>query len=363
MTPSSNPGRRAVVTGAAGFIGSTLVDRLVQDGWAVLGVDSFDTYYDRAPKQRNLARALDSPQFTLAEVDTRDLSALDEAFRSFQPDTVFDLAAREGFGHRSSTRRATSTSTCAGFRTRSRRQARHGSRVVFASSSSVYGDDAPRPFREDQPLGRPLSPYAATKVAGEALVHAHHAVTGLPVGIARFFTVYGPRQRPDLAIMTFANRILDGEPIELFDGGRGVRDFTFVDDVVDAFVRLGSAHADDLTVNVGSGRPVQTLAGRGGAGARAGPPGNPQPAARAARRCDGHACRHRSGSQRAWDGSRGLRSRTGSIASARGYGPNARTTRQLSQPTSRPSSCSRRRLCGRKCSTRRSRVRLSIWPA
>ena len=259
MTPSSNPGRRAVVTGAAGFIGSTLVDRLVQDGWAVLGVDSFDTYYDRAPKQRNLARALDSPQFTLAEVDTRDLSALDEAFRSFQPDTVFDLAARGGVrpsivdpqGYIDiNVRGLQNTLTAAG---------RHGSRVVFASSSSVYGDDAPRPFREDQPLGRPLSPYAATKVAGEALVHAHHAVTGLPVGIARFFTVYGPRQRPDLAIMTFANRILDGEPIELFDGGRGVRDFTFVDDVVDAFVRLGSAQADDLTVNVGSGRPVQTL--------------------------------------------------------------------------------------------------------
>ena len=251
--------QRAVVTGAAGFIGSTLVDRLLRDGWAVLGLDSFDPYYPRAAKVRHLAAALEDPRFTLVEADTRDLGRLDEAVGPFAPSTIFDLAARGGVrpsivdpqGYIDiNVRGLQNTLTVAG---------RHESRVVFASSSSVYGNGAPRPFREDQPLGRPMSPYAATKVAGEALVHAHHAVTGLPVGIARFFTVYGPRQRPDLAIMTFGNRILDGRPIELFDAGRGVRDFTYVDDVVDAFVKLGSAERDDLTVNVGSGHPVTTL--------------------------------------------------------------------------------------------------------
>jgi UDP-glucuronate 4-epimerase len=137
--------------------------------------------------------------------------------------------------------------------------AQTGARIVFASSSSVYGNDPQRPFREDQAQGRPLSPYGATKVAGEALVQAHHAVTGLAVGIARLFTVFGPRQRPDLAVMTFANRILDGEPIELFDAGRGVRDFTFVEDTVDALVRLGTTPHPHLTVNVGSGRPLPTV--------------------------------------------------------------------------------------------------------
>ena len=106
--------------------------------------------------------------------------------------------------------------------------------------------------------GRPLSPYGATKVAGEALAHAHHAITGLPVAIARLFTVYGPRQRPDLAIHSFARRMLEGQPITLYDGGRGSRDYTYVDDVVDAFVRLIDAPAPYVLVNVGGHSPVTT---------------------------------------------------------------------------------------------------------
>jgi UDP-glucuronate 4-epimerase len=133
-----------------------------------------------------------------------------------------------------------------------------GARLVFASSSSVYGADPRRPFREEQMEGRPLSPYGATKVAGEALAHAHHAITGLPVAIARLFTVYGPRQRPDLAINSFARRMLAGEPIALYDGGRGSRDYTYVDDVVDALMRLIDAPAAYVLVNIGGHSPVTT---------------------------------------------------------------------------------------------------------
>jgi UDP-glucuronate 4-epimerase len=133
-----------------------------------------------------------------------------------------------------------------------------GARVVFASSSSIYGDDDRRPFEEDQARGRPESPYGATKVAGEALAFAHHRATGLPVGVARLFTVYGPRQRPDLAIHAFARRILAGQPVVLFDHGRGLRDYTFVTDVVDALVRLAAKENGHLVVNVGSDRPVLT---------------------------------------------------------------------------------------------------------
>jgi UDP-glucuronate 4-epimerase len=133
-----------------------------------------------------------------------------------------------------------------------------GARIVFASSSSVYGADPQRPFREEQMAGQPLSPYGATKVAAEALAHAHHTTTGLPVAIARLFTVYGPRQRPDLAINSFARRMLAGAPIELFDSGRGSRDYTYVDDVVDALARLIDAPAPYVLVNVGGHSPVTT---------------------------------------------------------------------------------------------------------
>jgi UDP-glucuronate 4-epimerase len=133
-----------------------------------------------------------------------------------------------------------------------------GARFVFASSSSIYGNDDRRPFSEDQARGRPESPYGATKVAGEALVHAHHRVTGAPCAVARLFTVYGPRQRPDLAIHAFARRILDGEPLDLYAGGEGLRDYTYVDDVVEALLRMAEADAGFVVLNVGSDRPLRT---------------------------------------------------------------------------------------------------------
>lgn len=252
--------RQAIVNGGAGFIGSTVVDRLLADDWAVTAIDAFDPFYGRAPKERNLAAAHSHPGFALVEVDTRDREGLSAAYADVQPSVVFDLAARGGVRPSIADPGSYIDINVRGLQNTLSAAAEQGARVVFASSSSVYGDDPHRPYREDQARGRPLSPYGATKVAGEALIHAHHSVTGLPIGIARLFTVYGPRQRPDLAIMTFARRILDRQPIDLFDAGRGLRDFTYVDDVVDALVRLANVPDARVVVNVGSNHPIETHA-------------------------------------------------------------------------------------------------------
>jgi UDP-glucuronate 4-epimerase len=252
--------RRALVTGGAGFIGSTLVDRLLAEGWQVAAFDAFEPFYPRERKLRHLRAATENPAFRLVEGDTRDQAAILEAVRATRPDVVFDLAARAGVRPSIADPGSYVDINVHGLSNTLGAIAEVGARLVYASSSSIYGDDPRRPFAEEQAAGRPLSPYGATKVAGEALVHAHHAVTGLPVAVARLFTVFGPRQRPDLAIHTFARRMLAGEPVQLFDGGRGSRDYTFVADVVDAFVRLADTPTPFLLINVGSHRPIETSA-------------------------------------------------------------------------------------------------------
>jgi UDP-glucuronate 4-epimerase len=251
-------GSPVLVTGAAGFIGSTLVDRLLADGRDVVGLDNFERFYAREAKERNLEVAKASDRFRFAEVDTRDRDELARLLRETRPAVIIDLAARAGV--RDSLRNPwlyidinvnglQNLLTCA---------AEVGATVVFASSSSVYGNNTPAPFREDAGNLRPVSPYGATKVAGEALVDAHRAITGLPARVARLFTVYGPRQRPDLAVHKFAAALLGGAPIPLYANGSGTRDYTFVDDIVDGLVRLADSHGPDLTVNLGSGRPYST---------------------------------------------------------------------------------------------------------
>jgi len=253
-------GRRALITGGAGFIGSTLSQRLLDEGWAVTAYDNFDPFYPRARKLRNIAELVGHERYRLIEGDTRDPDGVRGALLEAQPEVVFDLAARAGVRPSIVDPAGYVDVNVRGLQTLLTAIAAAGTRLVFASSSSIYGDDDRRPFSESQARGRPESPYGATKIAGEALVHAHHAVTGLPVGVARLFTVFGPRQRPDLAIHTFARAILEGRSIDLFDEGRGLRDYTYVDDVVDAFVRLASAPDPYLLVNVGSHHPVETAA-------------------------------------------------------------------------------------------------------
>ena len=250
--------RRIVVTGGAGFIGSTLTDRLLSEGWQVTAVDGFDPFYPRAVKDANIEEALGNPAYRLAEVDTRDRDALLATVENARPEVIVDLAARAGVRPSIADPDAYVDLNIRGFQHTLAACQAVGARLVFASSSSVYGADPRRPFREEQMACQPLSPYGATKVAGEALAHAHHAITGLPVAIARLFTVYGPRQRPDLAIHSFARRMLEGQPITLYDGGRGSRDYTYVDDVVDGFVRLIDAPAPYLLVNIGGHSPVTT---------------------------------------------------------------------------------------------------------
>jgi UDP-glucuronate 4-epimerase len=251
--------QRVLVTGAAGFIGSTLTDRLLAEGREVVGLDSFDPFYPEEQKQRNLAGALRQSGFRLERGDIRDAAAVERAFAS-APDAVVHLAALAGV--RPSLERPAEyadvnvTGTCVVLQA----AVRHGGpRVVFASSSSVYGERETGPFRESDPVERPVSPYAATKRAGELVAHTFHHAHGLPVTCARIFTAYGPRQRPDLAIRKFAERMRRGAPIPVYGDGSSLRDFTFVDDLVEGLVRAIDRDLGFAILNFGAGRQVALL--------------------------------------------------------------------------------------------------------
>ncbi|HET9417259.1 MAG TPA: NAD-dependent epimerase/dehydratase family protein [Candidatus Limnocylindria bacterium] len=247
-----------MVTGGAGFVGSTLVERLLAEGWRVVAFDSFDPYYDPGIKERNLRAATGHEKFELVRGDTTNAGDIGAAVATIRPEVVFDLAARAGVRPSILNPAAYMTTNVVGLQNTLVAAANVGAKVVFASSSSIYGADDRRPFSEDQARGRPESPYGASKIAGEAACYAHHVSTALPVAVARLFTVYGPRQRPDLAIHSFARQMLAGRTIDVFDHGRGMRDYTYVDDVVEAFVRLADAPDPFLLVNIGSEHPVRT---------------------------------------------------------------------------------------------------------
>ena len=230
--------RRILVTGAAGFIGSTLVDRLLARGDAVTGLDDFDPFYDPAIKRRNLAGASASPRFKLLEVDLRERAALLAALAAEKPDVVVHLAAQAGVRpsivkpqlyvdvNVTGTLNLLDAMTAAGCR-----------RLVYGSTSSVYGAGSKPPFTEQDVADRPISPYAATKRAAELLCATWHALHGMRVTVLRFFTVYGPRQRPEMAIHKFARLMLAGQPIPRFGDGSSVRDYTYVDDILDGVVK------------------------------------------------------------------------------------------------------------------------------
>ncbi len=224
--------RVALVTGAAGFIGSHLCQRLERDGWRVRGVDCFTSYYDPAQKERNLASLAGRPRFELRRVDlgTADLAGLFEGV-----DTVWHLAAQAGV--RSSWGRFFADYTAHNINATQRlleaAVGRGVRRLVCASSSSVYGEAPVYPMPEDGPL-QPISPYGVTKLAAEHLARLYHLAHGLPTVSLRYFTVYGPRQRPDMAFHRFFRAILGGEELTLYGDGSQSRDFTYVDDVTEA---------------------------------------------------------------------------------------------------------------------------------
>lgn len=253
--------KRILVTGAAGFIGSWLTERLLDRGDAVVGFDNFDPFYDRAIKERNLTTASGRPRFRLVEGDLRDSRAVDALFGGEAFDAVVHLAARAGVrpslvdpaGYCETNLTGTANLL------ESMRKA-DCRRLVFASSSSVYGNNRKVPFHEDDRVDFPISPYAATKKAGEELCHVYHAVHGFSILALRFFTAYGPRQRPEMAIHAFTRRLFDGEPIPVFGDGSMERDFTYVDDVVDgveAAVDHVIGEAGFRILNLGESEPIR----------------------------------------------------------------------------------------------------------
>ncbi len=225
-----------LVTGAAGFIGSHVVDRLLAEGVQVWGIDNFDPFYERSVKQANLEDARAHLSFMLREGDLRDEAFLAQVFSAGQFDAVIHLAARAGV--RPSIHAPAEYFDCnvTGTVRLLETMRRFGVRsLVFGSSSSVYGQrDRPGPFAEDDAADRPLSPYAATKKACEVLCHSYWHLHEIRCYCLRLFTVYGPRQRPDLAIHKFTKAIRAGEPIPVFGDGSSERDYTYIDDVVDA---------------------------------------------------------------------------------------------------------------------------------
>ena len=247
---------RAVVTGAAGFIGSHLVDRLLAEGHEVVGIDAFRDYYPPALKERNLAAALAHPAFRLRRADLLDLLADQGLLAELAgADCLYHLAAQPGI--RASwgrSFRAYSDDNVLATQVVLEACAMAGvAKVVYGSSSSVYGDAGQLPFHEETPC-RPVSPYGVTKLAGEHLCRLYARTHGLDVVVLRFFSVYGPRQRPDMAFARFMAALRRGEPLRLY-GGDQTRDFTYVDDIVAGLVAAPSAPGGSV-INLGGGERV-----------------------------------------------------------------------------------------------------------
>lgn len=228
---------KVLLTGAAGFIGSHTAEALLGRGDAVVGLDNFNSFYDPRIKRRNAAHLARQKGFTLAEGDLCDEAFLKDVFARHRFDAVVHLAAWAGVRpsienpgiYMDVNVRGTSNLL---------EQTRRGeiSRFVFASSSSVYGGRETVPFRETDPVDRPISPYAATKKAGEVLSYTFHHLYGTSVSALRFFTVYGPRQRPEMAIHKFATMMSRGQEIPVYGDGSSARDYTFIDDIVQGTV-------------------------------------------------------------------------------------------------------------------------------
>lgn len=247
-----------LVTGAAGFIGSHVTQSLIARGSRVVGIDNFDAYYAKQTKQRNLREA-GIPESDICTIDITDATALTAVFDRFKPEGVIHLAAKAGVRPSIADPAGYMHTNVVGTTLILQNATRIGcSRVVMASSSSVYGNAKQSPFHEELDVSNPISPYAASKRACELLAFTHHHLTKLPIASLRFFTVFGPRQRPDLAIGMFMKRISQGEPIQMFGDGSTARDYTFIGDIVQGVLASYDAIPKHgvRTWNLGNNKPI-----------------------------------------------------------------------------------------------------------
>ena len=270
---------KVLVTGTAGFIGSHVAARLLARGDQVVGFDNLNDYYDVALKRARLARLEGTPGFTQVVADLADREAVENAFATHKPDRVVHLAAQAGVRYAAQNPHAYVQSNVVGFLHVIEGCRHHGiEHLVFASTSSVYGANTAMPFSEHAPAEHPLTIYAATKKANEAMAHSYAHLYGIPSTGLRFFTVYGPWGRPDMALFLFTRAILAGEPIRVFNHGRHKRSFTYIDDIVEGVVRTldripgkdpgwsglapdpaTSGVAPYRLYNIGNERPVELL--------------------------------------------------------------------------------------------------------
>ena len=249
-----------LVTGGAGFIGSHLVDRLLATGVEkITVVDDFNDFYDPSIKQNNIQDHLKDSRYSIHQVDIRDRDALKKIFAVNNFDCMVHLAARAGVRPSLSEPQLYTETNINGTLNLLELARQHNiKQFVFGSSSSVYGINAKVPFSEDDPIRQPISPYAATKGAGELLCHTYSHLYGLRCVCLRFFTVYGPRQRPDLAIHKFAKLISAGKPIPVFGDGTTRRDYTYVDDIIDGVIAAINYDKTNYEVfNLGESRTVE----------------------------------------------------------------------------------------------------------
>ncbi|GAB3912698.1 GDP-mannose 4,6-dehydratase [Larkinella knui] len=246
-----------LLTGGAGFIGSNLARQLLKEGHQIICLDNLDTYYNPDHKWRNVQQTLNNRDYHFHEGDIRDSELVDTLFRTYAFDAVVHLAARAGVRPSVQDPALYYDVNVNGTLTLLQAMQRSGvSKMVFASSSSVYGDSPQVPFVETDTADRPLSPYAASKRAAELLCHTFHHLYGFDIFCLRFFTVYGPNQRPEMAISQFTDSILNGQAITVFGDGSTSRDYTYVDDIVSGIIRSLENLRGYEVLNIGGSDPI-----------------------------------------------------------------------------------------------------------
>lgn len=247
-----------LVTGCAGFIGSSVVDRLLDSGEEVVGLDNMDSYYEPSIKKKNIEHNLQNPNFYFKQTDIRDLKALEKIFKNFKIETIIHLAARAGVRPSIEAPLLYEDVNIKGTLNLLELSKIHKpANLIVASSSSVYGINKKVPFRETDNVDKAISPYAASKKACETFCYTYHHLYGLPIVCLRFFTVYGPRQRPEMAIHKFTRLIDNGQEIQMYGDGTSKRDYTYISDIVDGIIRSMDIKEGYEILNLGNSKVVE----------------------------------------------------------------------------------------------------------